>query len=38
VVQDKLEKNEIKYPEEEFMGKHNEEFYQKQKREHRKKK
>ena len=35
VVQDKVNKNEKKYPEEKFRGKHNDKFYKSQKRKYR---
>ncbi len=38
VVEDKLQKNENKYPEHKFKGKHNEKFYKSQKRKYRAKK
>ena len=34
-LEDKLHKNELKYPVEQFKGKHNEEFYVSQKRKYR---
>jgi NTP pyrophosphatase (non-canonical NTP hydrolase) len=37
VVREKIEKNEEKYPEEQFKGKHNDEFYKSRKREYRRK-
>jgi len=36
VVKEKIEKNERKYPEEKFKGKHNDKFYKSQKRKYRK--
>ena len=35
VVEDKLKKNEEKYPEHKFKGKHNDKFYKSQKRKYR---
>lgn len=38
VVQDKIDKNEKKYPENRFKGKHNDKFYKNQKKKYRAKK
>ena len=38
VIKDKIEKNEKKYPEDKFNGKHNDKFYKSQKREYRQQK
>lgn len=35
VIEDKIKKNEKKYPEARFKGKHNDKFYKKQKRKYR---